>query len=95
MTDETTPLFTPEAETETVRDGAAPARTQRPGPRGGTITWGIILIAIAALAVFGASLDLTQLTGATVLWGVVGLGALIIVAAIVAAIIRAVSKRTD
>ena len=95
MTDDTTPLFTDQTQTETIRDAAAPSRTQRPGPRGGTITWGIILIAIAALALFGASLDLTQLTGATVLWGVVGLGALIIVAAIVAAIIRAVSKRTD
>lgn len=91
MTDDTTPLATNDT---TVTDAAAPVATHRPGPRGGTITWGVILLAVAALAIFGASLDLTQLTGTTVLWGVVGLGALIIVAAIIAAIIRAVSKRT-
>ena len=95
MTDDTTPLFTDQTQTETIRDAAAPSRTQRPGPRGGTIAWGIILLAVSALALVGALVDPAQLTGTAVLWGIAGLGALIIVAAIVAAVIRGVSKRTD
>ena len=95
MTDETTPLFTEETPTETIRDAATPVSTQRPGPRGGTIAWGIILLAVSALALVGALVDPAQLTGTAVLWGIAGLGGLIIVVAIVAAVIRGVSKRTD
>ena len=65
----------------------------RPGPRGGTITWGIILLAIAGLSIAGALVDPTLITGTTILWAIAGVGGLIIVGAIVAAVIRSAAKK--
>ena len=65
----------------------------RPGPRAGTITWGIILLVIAGLALAGALVDPPLITGTVVLWGIAAVGGLIVIGALVAAIIRAAAKR--
>ncbi|HEY4267182.1 MAG TPA: hypothetical protein VGM94_03215 [Galbitalea sp.] len=65
--------------------------TPIPGPRRhvrvGTIVWGAILVGIAVFAIL--VLTTGPLTGAAVLWSVVGFGALLLIAALVAAIVRA------
>ncbi len=52
-----------------------------------TIVWGAILVGVAAFAIL--ILAGGPLTSTAVLWSVVGFGALLLVAALVAAIVRA------
>jgi hypothetical protein len=59
----------------------------RDGPRIGTIVWGALLTAAAVLAlllILGG-----PLSPGAILWGVVGFGALLVIAAIVTGIVRA------
>jgi hypothetical protein len=59
------------------------------GPRVGTIVWGAILLVIAAASIVASNLGLGELTPARALWTVVGLGGVLIIAAIVAVVVRA------
>ena len=68
--------------------------TTRPGPRAGTITFGIILLLIAWLAIAGALVEPALITGTVVLWAIAAEGALIVIGAIVAAVIRAAAKKS-
>ena len=58
---------------------------------GGTITWGVILLVIAGISFAIVMFDVSVLTPAVIGWGIVGLGGLLIVAAIVGGVARAVS----
>lgn len=57
---------------------------------GGTITWGVILLVIAAASFAIVMFDVSTLTPAVIGWGVVALGALLVIAAIVGVVARAV-----
>lgn len=57
---------------------------------GGTITWGVILLVIAAIAFAIVMFDISTITPAVIGWSVVGLGGLLVVAAIVGVVARAV-----
>lgn len=71
-----------------------PAVRPRRQVRVGTIVWGAILVGIAVLAIL--VLTTGPLTGTSVLWSVVGFGALLLVAALIAAIVRAArGSRSD
>jgi hypothetical protein len=62
-------------------------RTPRKHARVGTIVWGAILVGIAVFAIL--ILTSGPLTPTALLWSVVGFGALLLVAALIAAIVRA------
>jgi choline-glycine betaine transporter len=64
--------------------------TRRP-TRIGTIVWGAILVGVAVLAlilILGG-----PLSSAAILWSVVGFGLLLVVAAVIAGVVRAVRNR--
>jgi predicted lysophospholipase L1 biosynthesis ABC-type transport system permease subunit len=64
--------------------------TRRP-PRIGTIVWGAILAGVAALAlilILGGPLSSTA-----ILWSVVGFGAVLVLAAVAAGVVRAARNR--
>jgi hypothetical protein len=81
---ESTTFETP-ATTATIPVAQAPRPRRQ--VRVGTIVWGAILVGIAVFAIL--ILTTGPLTGTAVLWSVVGFGALLLVAALVAAIVRA------
>lgn len=60
--------------------------------RAGTIVWGVILIVIAVYAVLATTLGFGPASPSAVVWIVVGLGALLIVVALVVAIVRAARR---
>jgi hypothetical protein len=53
-------------------------------PRFGTIVWGVILLVIAVIAFTSSRLDLNVATPTGIVWTVVVIGALLIVAGLVA-----------
>jgi hypothetical protein len=57
--------------------------------RVGTIVWGAILVAVAVFAFLAAQFGIGPSGPAALLWTIVGFGALLVVAAIVTAIVRA------
>jgi hypothetical protein len=59
-------------------------------PRATTIVWGAILLVVAALAVAATTVGFDFAGPATFLWLVVGIGGVIILAAITAGVIHAV-----
>ncbi|GAB3605224.1 hypothetical protein GCM10027413_06330 [Conyzicola nivalis] len=61
-------------------------------PRIGTIVWGGILLVVAAIAIFASQVDFGDATPAAIVWSVVGFGAVLVVAGIIAAIVRAARK---
>ncbi|MDQ1570967.1 MAG: hypothetical protein QOF79_1641 [Actinomycetota bacterium] len=65
-----------------------PVRHSTPA-RAGTIVWGTILIVVAVYSVLTTTLGFSATTPSAVVWIVVGLGALLIVVALVVAIVRA------
>jgi hypothetical protein len=61
----------------------------RPRIRVGTIIWGLILVAVAALYVGNAIFDLDAVDGWKVItWGALALGALLVVGGLIAAATR-------
>ncbi|WP_411699359.1 hypothetical protein [Conyzicola sp.] len=64
-------------------------------PRIGTIVWGSILLIVAAIAIFASQVDFGDATPAAIVWSVVGFGAVLVVAGIVTAIVRAARKDTN
>jgi len=69
------------------------APTKRP-MRGTAIAWGVILLVIAAVAWFASTVGFASLTPVAVAWNVVAIGGLLVIIAIIAAIVRAVSSRS-
>ena len=63
--------------------------------RAGTVVWGCVLLVIAAIAFSVVAFDLREFQGAAVVWIVTGLGALFVVAAIIALIARSISSNRD
>lgn len=61
--------------------------------RGTAIAWGIILLVVAAIAWFASTVGFASVTPAIVAWNLVAIGGLLVVIAIIAAIVRAVSKQ--
>jgi hypothetical protein len=59
--------------------------------RVGTIVWGVILLAFAAVVFCIAVFDLRVLQAATLTWVLIGVGGVLVLAALIAAIARAVS----
>lgn len=64
-------------------------------PRVGTIVWGSILLVVAAVAIIASQVDFGDITPTVIVWSVVGFGAVLVVAGIVTAIVRAVAGRAD
>jgi len=70
--------------------------TQAPlKPRIGTIVWGGILLVVGFLAIFASQVDFADATPAVVVWTVIGFGAVLVLAAIVTAIVRAATRERD
>jgi hypothetical protein len=61
-------------------------------PRLGTIVWGCILLIVGSIAIFASRVDFSDATPAVIVWSVIGFGAALVLAAIVAAIVRAVRR---
>jgi hypothetical protein len=92
---DTTPLQPSDATAETTRStplaatgAAAPLK-----PRVGTILWGFILLIVGTIAVLASRLDLGDFGPEVFVWSIVGLGAILVVAAIIAAVARAARNR--
>lgn len=84
MTDNTTPATEP-ATASLQTDTTTDARSVRAE----TVTWGAILLSIAALFFAGTQLDLAEVNGGIVLaWSALGLGAVLVIGGLVAAIFR-------
>lgn len=57
--------------------------------RAGTVVWGVIMVAIAAMFFATAQLDLDEVSGWVVLaWGILALGAVLVVGGLIAAVTR-------
>ncbi|MGV8885493.1 MAG: hypothetical protein ACOH1T_07890 [Microbacteriaceae bacterium] len=98
MPDETTPEESAREESaheETVKDAPPRATPRRAGPRGGTLTWGIMLLVVAGAALVSALADPARITPAVALWAIVGIGAALVIVALIAATVRAVGTRAD
>jgi hypothetical protein len=55
-----------------------------------TVVWGVVVLVIAVGAYVFATLDIGEFTTAAIVWGVIGIGVLLIVAGVIGAIARAV-----
>ncbi|MHA6669209.1 hypothetical protein ACX3O0_10120 [Homoserinimonas sp. A447] len=63
----------------------ADARPVRPG----TVIWGVIMVAIAAMYFATAQVDLDEVSGWVILaWGILALGAVLVVGGLIAALTR-------
>ena len=67
-----------------------PAATTDARPvRAGTVTWGVIMVAIAAMFFATAQVDLDEVSGWVILaWGILALGAVLVVGGLIAAVTR-------
>jgi hypothetical protein len=79
-------------DTDTITDTTAQAPLK---PRIGTIVWGGILLVVAFLAIFASQVDFADATPTVVVWTVIGFGAVLVLAAIVTAIVRAATRERD
>ena len=61
-------------------------------PRIGTIVWGSILLVVGFLAIFASQVDFADVTPTVIVYTVIGFGAVLVVAAIVTAIVRAATR---
>jgi len=57
-----------------------------------SVVWGIIVLVIAGIAFAGSVVDLREVTGASIVWIVIGVGALLVIAALIGAVARAGTK---
>ena len=53
-----------------------------------SVVWGVIVLVIAGIAWTGSVADLREVTGAGIVWTVIGIGAVLIVAAVIGALVR-------
>ena len=61
-------------------------------PRVGTIVWGSILLIVGLLAIFASQVDFGDATPAVIVYTAIGFGAVLVLAAIVTAIVRAATR---
>ncbi|MEX1079667.1 MAG: hypothetical protein WED09_11225 [Homoserinimonas sp.] len=86
MTDNSTQSTEPITEATTLT--AEPSPDARP-VRAGTVVWGVIMVAIAAMFFATARLDLDAVSGWVVLaWGILALGAVLVIGGVIAALTR-------
>ena len=64
-------------------------------PRIGTIVWGGILLIVGFLAIFASQVDFEDVTPTVIVWTVIGFGAVLVVAGIVTAIVRAATRSNE
>jgi hypothetical protein len=60
--------------------------------RAGTVVWGAVLLAVAAITFSVAVFGLGEFQSAWIIWILIGVGAIFVVAALVSLLVRAVSK---
>jgi hypothetical protein len=87
MTDNTEPTMPIHEPTvpASAEAAVADARPVRPG----TVIWGVIMVAVAAMFFATAQLDLDEVSGWVILaWGVLALGAVLVVGGLIAALTR-------
>ena len=84
MTDSTEPTMPVyESTTQAPRTADTEARPVRAG----TVIWGVIMVAIAAMFFATAQLDLDEVSGwVVVAWGILALGAVLVVGGVIAAL---------
>jgi predicted phage tail protein len=58
-------------------------------PRVGTIVWGAVLLVVAAVTLFASQVDVGAVTPEAVVWSVVAFGAVLVLAGIATAVVRA------
>jgi hypothetical protein len=81
MTENTQPTVPLSGEPTTAAD-ARPVRA-------GTVIWGVIMVAVAAMFFATAQLNLNQVSGWVILaWGVLALGAVLVIGGVIAAVTR-------
>jgi len=66
-----------------------PAAVEPLKPRIGTIVWGSILLVVAAVTVFASRVDVGEATPEAVVWSIVAFGAVLVLAGIATAVVRA------
>lgn len=82
-TDPTMPVF------ESTTPAPQPSDPDPRPVRAGTVIWGVIMVAIAAMFFATAQLDLDEMSGWVVLaWGILALGAVLVVGGVIAALTR-------
>jgi hypothetical protein len=87
MTDNTEPT-TPINESTAPSSFPATAADARP-VRAGTVIWGVIMVAIAAMYFAITQVDLDEVSGWVILaWSILALGAMLVVGGLVAALTR-------
>jgi len=69
-----------------------PAAAEPLKPRVGTIVWGSILLVVAAVTIVASRVDVGQATPEAVVWSVVAFGAVLVLAGIATAIVRAARR---
>lgn len=78
----------PRPTTETAAVTTESAADARPA-RAGTVVWGVILVALAAMFFATAQLDLDEVSGWVVLaWGILALGAALVIGGLITTVIR-------
>lgn len=84
MTDNTQPTVP-----FTSQNGYDPVPADARPVRAGTVIWGVIMVAIAAMFFATAQADLDEVSGWVILaWGVLALGAVLVVGGVIAALTR-------
>ena len=68
---------------------------KKQGIKVATVVWGVILLVIAGIAFAGAAFTPTVYDAAFVAWAVVGLGTLLVLAAVVGGIARVTAKKEE
>jgi len=60
-----------------------------------SVVWGVIVLVIAVGAFVFATLDLGELTTASIVWAIIGVGVLLIVAALIGAVARVARRQVS
>ena len=60
-----------------------------------SVVWGVIVLLIAGIAFAGSVVDLREVSGVGIVWIVIGVGVLLVIAAVIGALIRAVGPRSE
>lgn len=59
--------------------------------RAGTVIWGAVLLAVAAITFSASVVNLGEFRSEWIIWILVGLGAILVIAALVSLLVRAIS----
>jgi len=60
-----------------------------------SVVWGVIVLVIAGVAFAGSVVDLREVSSVGIVWLVIGVGALLVIAAVIGALARAVGPRPE